>query len=119
MLPLAEEYQLDHLKAACHKVLLQYKEPRLEFVTLAEKYGLTELLSKAIKDCAVKLSHGDNDCFTVPLERQVQSAENKDISYESLYKIYRCVFSSGSCFFDVCICEKTLGNFCLYKLYFS
>ena len=106
MLPLAEEYQLDHLKSTCHKVLLQYTYPRLEFVTLAEKYGLTELLDKAIDDCAAKICHNSRYYGAYrSLERQVQDSVNEGISYESLYKIYRYVFSITNYSFIGCNCE--------------
>ena len=84
LLALAEEYQLRLLKKSCNELLLAFKSPRLEFVTLGEKYNLSELHKKAIKDCAAKIS-------TMSIENQLNKPENKEISFESLYKISRYV----------------------------
>ena len=54
-------------------------------MTLAEVYSLDLLRTKAIQDCAAKLT-------TSEIEKQRHMPENKSISYESLYKIAMYVF---------------------------
>ena len=79
---MGEEYQLKNLKSACEKRLLRYQTLRLELVTLADKYNLPDLLRKASDDCVQNISSDD-------IEGELNKPENKCISYESLYKIYR------------------------------
>ena len=79
---MAEEYQLTYLKKACEERLLRYETPRLEFATIADKYNLPDMLKKASGDCAQKIS-------TISMEQQLKQPENKCISYETLWKIYR------------------------------
>ena len=89
MLPLAEEYQLTHLKTICQETLLKYSTPRLEFVALAERYDLSQLLEQAINDCAAKVPLR---CFpTKPRVYRNDSSVDQQISYESLYKMCRYV----------------------------
>ena len=82
LLPLGEEYQMANLKNACEQELLRYETPRLEFVTLAEKYNLPDLLKKASDDCVKKIS-------TNSIEYQSRNPENKCISCKTLCKLYR------------------------------
>ena len=82
LLPLGEEYQMTNLKKACEEELLRYKTPRLELVTLADKYNLPDLLKKASDDCVQEIS-------TNSIEEQFKGPENKCISYETVCKIYR------------------------------
>ena len=84
LLPLAKEYQLTNLQKACEERLLRYETPRLEFVTIAEKYNLPDLLKKATDDCVQKLS-------TNSIEYQFKEPGNQCIGYETLCKIYRQV----------------------------
>ena len=90
LLPLAEEYELPYLKKACHRTLLKYKTPRLEFVTLAQKYDLSELLDKGIKDCAAK-NCTEGAYYSNSIEAQLKKPENQEISLENLCKIYKYV----------------------------
>ncbi|XP_067933311.1 kelch-like protein 2 [Watersipora subatra] len=59
LLPLADEYQIDGLKTKCIDVLMKQQNPRLEIITLADKYGLSSLLETALNHCAATLPLSD------------------------------------------------------------
>ena len=82
LLPLAEEYQLKNLKSKCASELSKLQKPRLELVTLAEKYDVPELLDKAINSCATNLTPDE-------ISLQQQKPENADISDGALLRIFR------------------------------
>lgn len=82
MLPFAEEYQMLNLKETCARELTKMAKPRLEILTLAERYNLSQLLQKAIDSCACKLEPGE-------IERQLKMPINEGLSDGSVLKIYK------------------------------
>ena len=92
---MADEYQLVPLKQACHQVLLSQTTSTLEYVTLAQKHDLPDLLDKAIKDCAAKFPAFYTYDFEPTttnkqsIESQLRLPENKDISLQTLNKLYK------------------------------
>ena len=82
LLPLAEEYQIEQLKGLCGSELEKCSRPRLEYVSVAIRYNLQTLLSKAIDSCARKLS-------LTEIDKQQTRPENKEINDTIIIKILR------------------------------
>ncbi|KAF6023028.1 hypothetical protein EB796_018670 [Bugula neritina] len=91
LLPLAEEYQLSNLRAQCIDVLLEQDTPRLEIVTLAEKFGLEELLEVSINQCAqhVQAEPDTKNGKESELDQQLKLPENSRLSKDAVNKILR------------------------------
>ena len=82
LLPLAHEYEIEQLKNICILELEKFANACLEHVTLAIRYSLDDLLNKAIKCCAMKLSVTNIDC-------QRLQAENHEIDDSIVLQILR------------------------------
>ena len=76
-------------------MLLNYPAPTLEYVTLAQKHNLPDLLDKAIKNCAANFPTSYTYDFEPTttnkqsIESQLRLPENKDISLQTLNKLYK------------------------------
>ena len=88
LLPLAHEYEIEQLKNLCILELEKFANARLEHVTLAIRYSLDDLLTKAIKSCAMKLSLTD-------IDSQRLQAENHEIDDSIVLQILRWVENVG------------------------
>ena len=82
LLPMAHEYEIEQLKNLCILELEKFANARLEHVTLAIRYSLDDLLTKAIKSCAMKLSLTD-------IDSQRLQAENHEIDDSIVLQILR------------------------------
>lgn len=82
LLPLACEYQIENLKTDSIEELKKVAKPRLEYVTLAHRYDLKELLEKALEACKDKV-HSNT------LDREREQPENQGLPLEVYFEIIR------------------------------
>lgn len=84
MVPLAHKYDIDGLKSLCVSELKKFAKPRLEYVSLALRFDLEELLPAAIDVCAQRLSMKD-------IDNQQEEPQNSEVDDSIMLKILRLV----------------------------
>lgn len=82
LLPIAHEYEISRLQILCVQKLGEMSSPRLEYLTLAIRFDLPDLLKRSIEACVERLSLAN-------IELQEVLEVNRDLPEKYVNQIIR------------------------------